>query len=156
MNKVYLGKIVNTHGIKGEIRILSSFDRKDIAFNIGNTLIIDNKEYKINTYRVHKNYDMVTLDGYNNINQVLFLKDKDVYIDRTIFKDIFLLSDYIGMDVISDTKYLGKVVDYYNGDNPLLKIELNNKYYYIPLNANYIKEVKDKVYVEEETKELIL
>ena len=32
MNKVYIGKIVNTHGIKGEIRILSNFSRKDIGF----------------------------------------------------------------------------------------------------------------------------
>ena len=31
MNKIYIGKIVNTHGIKGEIRILSDLDRKSVV-----------------------------------------------------------------------------------------------------------------------------
>ena len=36
MNKVYIGKIVNTHGIKGELRILSDFPYKDKVFKINN------------------------------------------------------------------------------------------------------------------------
>ena len=32
MDKVYIGKIVSTHGIKGEIRILSDFPYKDKVF----------------------------------------------------------------------------------------------------------------------------
>ena len=32
MDKIYIGKIVNTHGIKGEVRILSDFLYKDKAF----------------------------------------------------------------------------------------------------------------------------
>ena len=78
-NKVYVGKIVSTHGIKGEIRILSDFDYKEKVFKVGNKLIIENKEYTIKSYRKHKNYDMVTLNDYNNINEVLFLMKKEVY-----------------------------------------------------------------------------
>ncbi|MBQ1551268.1 MAG: hypothetical protein IIZ67_04110, partial [Bacilli bacterium] len=51
MNKVYIGKIVNTHGIKGELRIRSDFPYKDRVFLIGNNLIIDDKEYNIKSYR---------------------------------------------------------------------------------------------------------
>ena len=72
-NKVYVGKIVSTHGIKGEIRILSDFDYKEKVFKVGNKLIIENQDYTIKSYRKHKNYDMVTLNNYNNINDVLFL-----------------------------------------------------------------------------------
>ena len=36
MEKVYIGKIVSTHGIKGELRILSDFPFKDKVFMIGN------------------------------------------------------------------------------------------------------------------------
>ena len=32
MEYIYLGKIVNTHGIKGEIRILSDFRYKEKVF----------------------------------------------------------------------------------------------------------------------------
>ena len=73
MNNVYIGKVVNTHGIKGEIRILSDFPYKDKVFLIDNEIIIGNNKYIIKSYRVHKGYDMVTLDGYNDINDVLFL-----------------------------------------------------------------------------------
>lgn len=81
MTKLYIGKIVNTHGIKGELRIkdnLTTNQRNEI-FKIGSNLIIDDKAYKITSYRVHKDYDMVIFDGFNNINEVLFLKGKNVY-----------------------------------------------------------------------------
>ena len=50
MGKVYVGKIVSTHGIKGEIKILSGFNFKDKVFKIGNKLIIDDKEYEIKSF----------------------------------------------------------------------------------------------------------
>lgn len=82
MDKVYIGKIVSTHGIKGEIKIISDFQFKSKVFKIENKLIVDNIEYVIKTYRVHKKFDMVTLKGYDNINDVLFLMKKKVYIDK--------------------------------------------------------------------------
>ena len=60
MDKVYIGKVVTTHGIKGEIRILSDFKYKDKAFCIGNELIINNDILHIKSYRIHKGYDMVS------------------------------------------------------------------------------------------------
>ena len=51
MDKIYVGKIVNTHGIKGEIRILSDFQFKDKVFKKDKKLIIDNLEYIIRSYR---------------------------------------------------------------------------------------------------------
>ena len=80
MEKIYIGKVVATHGIKGEIRIKSSFPFKEKVFFVGNSIIIDNNTYKIMSYRVHKNFDMVTLEGFNDINDVLFLMKKEVYV----------------------------------------------------------------------------
>ena len=81
MDKVYVGKIVSTHGIKGEIKILTQFNFKDKVFKVGNSLIIDDKEYVIKSYRVHKMFDMVTLDDYKDINEVLYLMKKKVFFD---------------------------------------------------------------------------
>ena len=82
MEKVLVGSIVKTHGIKGEIRILSHFPFKDNVFQIGNRILIDDIEYKIMSHRVHKGFDMITLEEYSNINDVLFLMKKDVYYDK--------------------------------------------------------------------------
>ena len=79
MKEVYIGKIVSTHGIKGEIKIISDFEYKDKVFVVGKKLIIDHKDYIIKSYRKHKNFDMVTLNDYKDINEVLFLMKKKVY-----------------------------------------------------------------------------
>ena len=79
---IKIGKYVNTHGIKGEIRILSDFSRKDLLFIKGFKIYIKNKEFIINSYRKHKQYYMVTLVGINNINDIIELKGSDVYIKR--------------------------------------------------------------------------
>lgn len=105
---IYIGKIVNTHGIKGEIRILSDFKYKNEIFKVNNYLYIDNIKYQIKSYRVHKNYDMVTLDNFNNINDVLFLKNKNVYSLREYVKEI-LPEDLIGYKIIKDDIEYGTV-----------------------------------------------
>lgn len=78
----YLGKIVNTHGIKGELRLLSNFDKKDLVFQPGFKIYIgeEKQEEIIKTYRHHKNFDMISLNGYSNINEVLKYLKMPVYI----------------------------------------------------------------------------
>jgi len=87
MNYVYIGNIVNTHGIKGEVRILSSFNYKEYIFKKNFNLYIGkNKEKQtINSYRFHKIFDMVTFYGIDNINDVLKYKGEKVYILKYYF-----------------------------------------------------------------------
>ena len=47
MDKIYVGKIVTTHGIKGEVRILSDFQFPEKIFKVGCELIIDDQKYII-------------------------------------------------------------------------------------------------------------
>lgn len=143
MDLVYVGKIVNTHGIKGELRIKSDFERKDLVFKVGNKIIIDNREHIIRSYRYHKIFDMITIDDYDNINDVLCFVGKNVYVSRmslNLKKSEYLLSDLIGLNVVSNDTVYGIVMDYSNDINPLLKVDYD-KNYYIPINSNYIKSV---------------
>ena len=106
MNRVLLGKYVNTHGIKGEIRIKSNFPYKDKVFKIDNEIIINNTSYIIKSYRVHKEYDMVTLEGINSINDIPFLKNTKVYIDRDKYLE---KKDYLDSDLIGFIVYNSKL-----------------------------------------------
>lgn len=71
-----VGKIVNTHGIRGEVRVISSTDFTDERYKVGNTLFLfmDEKkepiELKIASHRSHKNFDLLTFEGLQNINIV--------------------------------------------------------------------------------------
>lgn len=146
MDYVYVGKIVNTHGIKGELRIKSNFDKKDLVFKTGFTLYIGEGYVpeKITTYRVHKEFDMVTFEGYNNINQVLNYLKMKVYVKRSdleLNKDEYILDDLVGLNVIENGEMLGKVSEIvYNGINILLCVS-GQKDFYIPKNGNFIKKV---------------
>ena len=51
-------------------------------FVVGNSLVINDKDYVIRSYRKHKNFDMVTLNDYNDINEVLFLVRNKVYFEK--------------------------------------------------------------------------
>ena len=143
MELVYVGKIVNTHGIKGELRIRSDFEKKELVFKVGNKIIIDKEEHTIRTYRYHKIFDMITIDEYDNINDVLCYVGKNVYVSRDTLKltnEDYLLSDLVGLSVVFNDTVYGVVKDYSNDLNPLLKIEYD-KNYYIPIKGDYIKNV---------------
>ena len=83
MKYIKVGTIVNTHALKGEVRIISNFEYKDKVFKINNTLYIgmSKSEEVIETYRVHKNFDMVKFKGIDNITDVLKYKGSAVYVN---------------------------------------------------------------------------
>ncbi len=147
MEYVYLGKIVNTHGIKGEIRIISNFKYKEQAFKPNFTIYIGDKKekYLITSYRPHKNYDMVTLAGINNINDVIKYKGYNVYInkaDLTLTNDMYFDEDLIGCLVYDNDQYIGEVIDLMETPaNRILVIMNNDKQILIPQVDEFIKKV---------------
>ena len=146
MDYIYIGKIVSTHGIKGEVKIISDFFEKDKIFKKGFKLYITPlyHEEVINTYRVHKNYDLVTFNGYNDINEILKYIGMGVYIKRSdlaLKEDEYLLSDLIGYAVYDNNKLLGKVSGINFNNNVLLKID---DIFYIPFIDEFIEKVDVK------------
>ena len=142
MNKIYVGRIVNTHGIKGELRIRSDFEFKDKVFTINNKLIIDDKEYIIRSYRKHKTFDMVMLNDYKDINDVLFLKGKNVYIDKENLKlnnNEVLDEDLLNYKVLTEDKKEGKVIEVFfsSPTNKVIRVLLD-KEILIPYNKEFI------------------
>lgn len=71
-----VGKIVNTHGIRGEVRVISSTDFPDERYAPGNTLYLflgnhpEPTPLTVKTHRKHKNFDLLSFEGYDNINDV--------------------------------------------------------------------------------------
>ena len=64
--KVEIGKIVNTHGIKGEIKVKSNSDFTETRFQPGELVIIERKnkeplEFTIASYRMHKGLHMLNI-----------------------------------------------------------------------------------------------
>lgn len=145
MNEVYLGEIVNTHGIKGELRIISNFKYKDSVFKKDFKFYVgkDRIELVVDSYRPHKNYDMVTFVGLNNINDVLIYKGESVYINRDDL-DIegFILEDLMGLDVYSNNRLIGKIAEIIdNTAHEILVVVDNDKKNLIPYVDEFIESV---------------
>ena len=152
MNLIYLGKVVNTHGIKGEIRIISNFKYKKDVFKPNNFIYINDTKYLINSYRVHKMYDMVTLDGITNINDAQNLKGLNVYISRDDYSfDGILNEDLIGLDVYDKDVFKGKVLEVLTiKDRNLLLID-GKKRHMVPYIPNFIEKIdlkKKRIYIK--------
>ncbi len=153
MEFIYLGKITSFHGIKGEIRIKSNFDYKEKAFKVHNKIYIDKQAYTIKSYRRHKDYEMITIDGYSDLNHVLFLKNKKVYIDKetlNLEKDELVDEDYIGLKVIFDKKEQGRIKNIYKISlkKKIFVVEYKTKEVFVPFELVEKIDLKNKkVYI---------
>lgn len=146
MKYTLIGKLVNTHGLKGEVRILSDFKYKDKVFVPGMNIYIgkDKVNEVINTYRHHKIFEMITMNGYNDIDQVLKYKGDYVFVNKEdikLGKNEYLDEDIIGLNVYVNSKCLGKVrkIENHNG-NEILVVS-SEKDYLIPYNFDIILSI---------------
>jgi len=104
--KQYLdaGTIVNTHGIRGEVRLLSCTDSPDFLLPF-KTLYIDGKPWKVKASRVHKSFLLVWFEGVEDVNAAMKLKGRAVQFDRAdaVLEDgAYFLDDLVGFDVCDE------------------------------------------------------
>lgn len=69
-----VGKIVNTHGIRGDVKVVRITDFAE-RFELGNTLYVVKEgeqpiQLTIDRHRVHKGFDIIHFSGYDNINDI--------------------------------------------------------------------------------------
>ena len=69
---IEIGKVVNTFGIKGELKIVSESDFVDYRYAVGKTIFLKLrntiKEVRVSSYRVHKGNILITIDKIYDIN----------------------------------------------------------------------------------------
>ena len=147
MNYIMIGKIVNTHGIKGELRLISDFKYKDKVFKKNFIIFIgkDKIKEKIVSYRKHKQFDMICLEGYTNINEVLKYKGLYVFINKNdlqLDSNCYLNDDLIGLDVFVDNNKIGKIDNIErNGKKELFVITTQGREYLVPYESFFIKKI---------------
>lgn len=107
------GKIVNTHGVRGEVKIQVWLDNPEFLRRF-KTIYIDAKPVKMLSARVHKGFVIAVLEGVDDINAAMSLKNKTVHIDRAdakLGKGEYFLCDIIGARVENESGELIGVLD---------------------------------------------
>lgn|SRR5690625_646581 len=114
-----VGKIINTHGIKGEVKVKRITDFEE-RFQVGETVYIEiDKEelpLTIDGYRKHKNNDLLHFEGYNSINDVEHFKGISLYIKEAQLTELeeneFYYHEIIGCTVETTTGEFIGVIDH--------------------------------------------
>ena len=143
MNFIYIGELVNTHGLKGEVKIISNFKEKEKVFKVGNKIYtgINNDCLEITSYRKHQNYDMVTFRDLNTIEDVVIYKGDKVFVNRDDYDFGILNEDLIGMDVYGND-YIGKVDSIINNNAHEIIVTINeDSKQYIPYIDEFVKNI---------------
>lgn len=148
--EINVGKIVNTHGVKGEVKILTASDFASERFKPGKVLMIPFKEEKvtltIKSYRTHKNFHMVSFEGLNNINDVEKYKGLDVFQDIenediVLDEHEYFYSDIIGCTVYDGAREIGTVKEIFEtGANDVWVVQ-GEKEYLIPYIEDVVKSI---------------
>ena len=96
------GEIVNTHGVKGEVKIMPWADSPGFLCQF-DTLYIDGRAVKVLASRVHKTAVLCTLEGVDTVEKAMKLKGKVVSLRREQIKlpeGYHFLVDLIGLKVL--------------------------------------------------------
>ncbi|PHS35227.1 MAG: 16S rRNA processing protein RimM [Alkaliphilus sp.] len=114
-NKLRIGQIVGTHGLKGAVKVypltdyIERFEELDYVFveDTNEKLIIAGIKYKPNIV-------ILQLEKYDDINKVEKFRDSYLIIEekqrRNLPEDTYYITDIIGLSVYTlDNKYIGKV-----------------------------------------------
>lgn len=150
-----VGRIVNTHGIRGEVRVLSTTDFEEERFAVGNKLIAFKKDDKkptwvtIEAVRRHKNFILLTFEGMNNINLVEPFKEgmlkitKDQMTDDLLEENEYFFHEIIGCTVVSEEgATIGIVADILQtGANDVWVVKGSKKEHYIPYIEDIVKDI---------------
>ncbi len=106
MKKQYLeaGRIVNTHGVRGEVKIEPWADEAAFLTRF-KRFYIDGQPVKVRSCRVHKTMCIAALDGVDDVNAAMALKGKVVFIDRAdakLPKGAVFIQDILGAKVMDE------------------------------------------------------
>ena len=153
MRKIAIGRIINTHGLKGEVKVESWSDFDEERYEPGNTLYLDNGEelveVVVETYREHKGYPLVSFKDKRDINLVEQYKGYEIVMDYDDRKPLpegrYYVDELIGLTCVDEEgNTIGEVlsVEPTNGAQNNLRVEKEDgKQVLIPYVPFYIVEV---------------
>lgn len=109
------GRIVNTHGVIGEVKIEVWLDSPQFFKSFKTLYLKNGQALKVLSAKTHKGFVIAKLEGVDDINAAMVLKGKDISIrrsDAALPRGAFFLQDIIGATVVEENgREVGKLVE---------------------------------------------
>ncbi len=104
------GEIVSTHGVRGEVKLLTWLDDPEMLCEFDRCRI-GGKEYAMEQVRVQKTCNLVKLEGVDTMEEAQALRGKVLELYREDIDDaVIFAAELIGMEVFAAGEKLGKIV----------------------------------------------
>lgn len=137
-----VGKIVNTFGLKGELKVLFNQDVKLNIFYISGY----NEEFECEKQVVTKKFVKIKIHGFDDINQVVPFVGRNIELSQEesekLEDDEYLVSDLIGSKIFYKQNEIGVVTNVENfGASDILVFESDGKEMRVPLVADFFELV---------------
>ena len=139
------GQIVNTHGIRGEVKIVPWCDTPEFLCEF-DVLYLDGKPIRVETARPHKGNVIAKLSGVDDVNAAMCLKNKVLSIDRSqvvLPEGRHFIADLIGLEVrdADSGAVLGVIRDVLTPPaNEVYVVKGGEKEYMIPAVDEFLAE----------------
>ncbi|MGL5256772.1 MAG: ribosome maturation factor RimM [Proteocatella sp.] len=153
MKKHRIGQIVNTHGLKGDMKIYPYTDYPE-RFEEVEYLFIEgegDKKWNIENVRYQKNMVLLKLKGIDTIEAAEELRERNLFIDdsnrRVLDEDENMISDLVGLNVyLEDLTPVGTVKDVlqYTANDVYVIVNEEGKEFLIPALKQFIPVVDVK------------
>lgn len=157
MNKqelIYIGEIIGTFGIKGELKVFPESDFIDYRFRKGALVKIGSKkeklEVEITSMRIHKNNVLITINNWNDINLVEKYVGSKVYADAAdeppLLEEEYEADALIGLEVLDEkNNNIGVVKDFIEvPQGYIMEIDDGKQGILIPFVDEFIIDVNDE------------
>ncbi|MBQ7901113.1 MAG: 16S rRNA processing protein RimM [Clostridia bacterium] len=127
-NMIEIGKIVNTHGLRGEVKITPWLDYPEIFEAFDCVYTDDGSMLTVESVRYQKANVIVKFARVADANAAELLKNKTISVPREMFDDLpdgtYLIADIIGLKVVDETTEYGVVTDVIQtGSNDVYVVE---------------------------------
>ncbi len=146
MDLIKIAKIVSAHGLNGEVKIFPYTDDLN-GFKEYNEIYIDGEELEIISQKIASKFIVLKLKGFDYIDDVKRLLNKDVFIDRAQMPSLdegeYYIHELIAMEVSSEAdEFIGTVKDVMETSaNHVLVVDHDGKEALIPFVKAFIKEL---------------
>jgi 16S rRNA processing protein RimM len=143
-----VGKIINTHGIRGELKVESWLDYPEV-FGCLETLVVNGKSYSVRSARVHGRFALVTLEGIHSIDDALPLKGKVASANREeipLEEGSHFVADLIGLDAVDaeSGEVFGKIVEIHEYPAQDVYEVQGEKHYLIPDVPDFVEGIDEE------------
>jgi len=150
MEKLVIGKIINTRGLKGEVKVAnySSFIKE--RYKVGNEVFLSNDEInfiskKITHFSFNKGFVYLYFEDITDIDMANMYRDYTIYCSSENLnesKDVYHFLTLKDMEVIFNDKVIGKIINIEsNGRQDLIRIDTGKKTFLIPFLKDFVVDV---------------